>query len=224
MEEKDMGIGAFRFESELQRGGAEAGFEGVEEVPCDDFPGAKVEGGAEVTPARSSVDVSDIGHPNLIGPGRRWCCLQEIGSDGASVATIGGFGSVAALLAGFEAASGHEPGDAAATVAAALGTEFALDASCAVGLATGVKLGLDLVSKSLILLVTGAFWLGKMVVVATPADLQGFAAFGDGVSNWIGRLRLSNGVMDDGNHLVEGCGCWLKMAKAFFKMSRCRVM
>ena len=68
---EDMGIGVFRFQSELQRGGAKAGFEGVEEVPCDDFPGAKVEG--EVTPARSSVDVSDIGYPNLIGPGRRLC-------------------------------------------------------------------------------------------------------------------------------------------------------
>ena len=95
------------------------------------------------------------------------------------MATIGGFGPVAAFLACFEAASGHEPGDAAATVAAALGTEFALDASCAVGLATGVKLGLDLVGMNLILLVTGAFWLGEMV--ATPADIQGLAAFGDGV-------------------------------------------
>jgi len=121
--------------------------------------------------------------------------LQEIGSDGASVATIGGFGPVAAFLAGFEAASGHEPGDAAATVAAALGTEFALYASYAVGLATGVKLGLDLVRKSLIVLVMGAFWLGKMVVVATPADLQGFAAFGDGVGNCIGRLRLGDRVI-----------------------------
>ena len=66
---------AFRFDSKFQRGGAEAGFEGVEEVPCDDFPGAKVEGGAEVTPARRGLDVGDIGLPNLIGPGRRWCRL-----------------------------------------------------------------------------------------------------------------------------------------------------
>ena len=45
MEDEGVGVGPFGFESELQGGGAEGGFEGVEEIPGGDFAGAKVEGG-----------------------------------------------------------------------------------------------------------------------------------------------------------------------------------
>ena len=45
MEDQGVGVGPFGFESELQGGGAEGGFEGVEEIPGGDFAGAKVEGG-----------------------------------------------------------------------------------------------------------------------------------------------------------------------------------
>ena len=76
-----------------------------------------------------------------------------------------------------------------------MGKKFAQDALCTVGLAAGAKPGLDLLGTNLILLATKAFWLCEMVVVAAPADLQGFAAFGDAVGNWIGRLRLGDRVM-----------------------------
>ena len=70
------------------------------------------------------------------------------------------------------------------------------------------------------MLVTGAIGLGEMVVVTAPADGQCGATLGDGVGGWSGLLRPSIGLMKGGDHLEEGGGCWLKMPKAFFKMSR----
>ena len=70
-----VGVGTFGFQGELQGGGAEDRFEGVEEVPGNDFAAAKIKGGTEVTPASGGLDVGYIGHPDLVGPGGQQCFL-----------------------------------------------------------------------------------------------------------------------------------------------------
>jgi hypothetical protein len=105
----------------------------------------------------------------------------------------------------------HESGEAAAAATVSTCEQILAQSWSAVGLAALAESRRDLGGEQLVLLAARTVIFSKVVVESTATDLQSLTELLEG------EFALSEEEFDQ---RVKGGGSWLKMPKAFFKMSR----
>ena len=108
----------------LQRHGEslenEGGVDPFAHGPADDLAAVEIQDTGEVEPTFPSLDIGDIGDPDLIGRGGCWRLRHAIGGDRVGMIAVGGLDAVATLLATADACLAHEAGNPLASMSAAL--------------------------------------------------------------------------------------------------------
>lgn len=71
--------------------------------PADDATTPKIEDRGQIQPAFAGLDVGDVGHPHLVGTGRRRQLRETIGRRGLSMSAVGGVGLAATTTSALQA-------------------------------------------------------------------------------------------------------------------------
>ena len=189
----------------------ETGLQVVSGGPADDLAGEQIDLCGEEEHAFLSGNVSDVGNPDLAGLGGRRKSQQALRGRSATVRAVGGARDEAAFLIRTQALLAHESGDAAAAATVSTCEQILAQSWSAVGLAALAESRRDLGGEQLVLLAARTVIFSKVVVESTATDLQSLTELLEG------EFALSEEEFDQ---RVNGGGSWLKMPKAFFKMSR----
>ena len=184
--------------------------------PSADIAAKEIDFSGKENPALFGWNVGNIGDPDLIGFGGRRHLQETLRGDLASMRTIRGARDETALAQRAQALQTHQACDASSTTVVSPITEFVTQTRRAISFAALGEGIADFLCQYHILHTTGSAVFVCVVVKATAAHLQCHANFihREGVPGIGVKVRDQNMTLGDS---------WPKMAKVFFKMSRCLV-
>jgi hypothetical protein len=103
----------------------QGGVQGGGKRPADHAPAIAIQHDGQEKPAFGGRNISEVGHPDFVGPGRRGGPLgQAVGGNRLVVAALSGLRSEAAARAHAQALVLHQPAHAALAASVAAGLQF----------------------------------------------------------------------------------------------------
>src|ERR1700738_5028950 len=100
--------------------------------PADDLAAVQVHDGGQIEPALNSLDISDVGEPDLVQRGGAEVPLEQVRGDREVVTAVGGAHQPWPRHDGPDPVTAHQSLDATAARPAALGPQLGMDARAAI--------------------------------------------------------------------------------------------
>src|SRR6267378_1119153 len=100
--------------------------------PADDLAAVQVHDGGQIEPALNSLDISDVGEPDLVQRGGAEVPLEQVRGDREVVTAVGGAHPPWPRHDGPDPVTAHQSLDATAARPAALGPQLGMDARAAI--------------------------------------------------------------------------------------------